>query len=113
MSNPPSIEATELGTPGRVIGKGVRSGQPPVDTDDFDSMRAYANQLHNGKRWHLTIVSEEKMRGLVKLAVLGSDAIALGVNIVELSDAGAPKADIKRALEQLADFIRPLIGRQA
>ncbi len=98
------------GTPGRLCGKGVRVGRPAIDTDDFDALREAAHRLANGSRREVMALSEIEQRALLKLAAIGADVIWLASDLVVLSDAGAGRAAITKKLEELADFVRPLVG---
>lgn len=103
---------TDVGAPAPKIFAGARTGRPSLDVDDFDVLRAAAHRLADASAREVMGVSLNEARALYRLAAVGADIIYLASAAVAASDAGAPRADIIALQAQLADHVRPLIGRE-
>lgn len=103
---------TDIGLPApKPFGKS-RSGRPSIDIENFDALRAAAHCLTRATPRELMSLSLIEQRALFRLAAVGADVIWLASEAVAASDAGAPRAEIVARQEQLADYVRPFIGRE-
>jgi hypothetical protein len=90
----------------------VRGGRPSIDVDNFDALRAAAHQLADAPARLVMGASIDECRALFRLAAVGADVIWLASAAIAASDAGASREQIIALQETLADFVRPLIGRE-
>jgi hypothetical protein len=90
----------------------MRGGRPSIDVENFDALRAAAHELADASPRMLMSLSIDELRAFIRFAAITSDVTWLASDAVAASDAGAPRGEIIKRQETLADFVRPLIGRE-
>lgn len=105
MSAPVDTEATDLGTPKKIFG-GVRAEAADRNLDDPDQVFALALEVMRANPRRLLQVTVTETRAIAAFAAKAGAVASSFLNVVELSDANAPKETLRQALKEAADNAR-------
>jgi hypothetical protein len=105
VSIPADTTTTDLGTPTKIFGD-RRAELPPRDLTDPDQVFALALEVVKANPRRLLQVTVAETRAIAVFAARAGAVTSAFLNVVELSDANAPKPTLKAALAEAADTAR-------
>ena len=110
MSTPPITDATELGVTAKIFNRTV-SGRPMRDLTDMGEVWKLADEIADGGMRRVSLLSVDEQRAIASLAAQSAFVLHYAILLVEASDSGMPKAEIKTRLEALCTSARSLLKK--